>query len=329
MKSFVTIVSLALFFTALLPVGTAQAQATFICGNGPPGEVERQVGWTPAGPGVGANPLCVSDGPPAQEKSQQSLPPPRSREPTYETDSFFASVSHPDASDMWTSYNYFNEADAKKDAVSDCAKMMGRGCVVAVSGKNNELSIMRDSDGNVRWAVSNASGSGNNQIITTCRAEGKRCYEIRRVFSYPIKEIVGKKLSDRRSVENPKNDENLRNLYGAVAWIGEVGHPLSKNIWTASDHKTQADAEKAALGLCQQVFSNAPQSCKIAITNANGVIIVGMDSKKRIYFDSDVAVPDSWAALQAQCKSAKQKCKLKYMFEVRKPGGLVWDVLKS
>jgi Domain of unknown function (DUF4189) len=230
---------------------------------------------------------------------------------------------------MWTSYNYLNEADAKKDALDDCTKMMGKGCRIAVSGKNNELSIMRDSDGKVRWATSNALGSGNNQIITACRAEKKRCYEIRRIFSYPIKEIVGKKLSDRRSVENPKNDANLHNLYGAVAWIGETNHPMSKNIWTASGHKTRADAEKAALGLCQKLFSDAPQSCKIAITNANGIIIVGMDAKKRIYFDSDIAVPESWAALQAQCKAAKQKCKLKYMFEVRQPGGLVWDLKKS
>jgi hypothetical protein len=327
MMQFIKPIIAAFLFVVCLAVEPAFAQATFICGYGPPGETERQVGWTPSGPGVGSNPLCVSDGPPPQQQPQ--VPPQRPPEPTYETDSFFASVSHPDASDMWTSYNYFNEADAKKDAFDDCKKIMGAGCRVAVSGKNNELSIMRDNDGKVRWAIRSAAGSGNNQILNACKAEAKRCYEIRRIFSYPIKEIVGKKLSDRRSVENPKNDENLRNLYGAIAWVGETNHPLSKNIWTASGYKTRADAEKAALGLCQKIFSNTPQSCKIAITNANGILIVGMDAKKRIYFDSDVAVPDAWAALQAQCKSAKQKCKLKYMFEVRKPGGLVWDVMKS
>ena len=55
----------ALLFVMLVCPNTAQAQGTFICGNGPPGEVERQVGNTPASSGVGSVPICTSDGPTA------------------------------------------------------------------------------------------------------------------------------------------------------------------------------------------------------------------------------------------------------------------------
>ncbi len=116
----------------------------------------------------------------------------------------------------------------------------------------------------------------------------------------------------------------MQNLYGAIAWTGGG----SKKIWSSGGHKSRADAEKAALGLCQK--SAAFATCQTAISVANNIMIVSMDKQKNIQFDSDITAPVDpqllWKLFDKVGKSKTPKLMLKHLIQARQLGDFEKDV---
>ncbi len=177
-----TIIALAFLWPT-----AAQAQVA-PCPYGGPSPGYRVVGQTPAGNGVGSILLCEPTGE-AQPQQQQQRPPPPSR-PTYLKDAFYAVVTHPDANDVWAAYQYYNLADAKKDSLANCTKMMGAGCNIAVSGMNEDVTIYDVNDGSLRWSVGHRQYDEVPKFLADCLAEGKRCYKKSNIRSYKLVNFV-------------------------------------------------------------------------------------------------------------------------------------------
>ncbi len=294
----------------------AQAQyASFPCPNGP-GPGERVIGQQ-GGNGVL---LCGYSGE-AQSQQQQQQAPRAPIRPTYSTDSYYAVVTHPGANDVWAAYRYYNMADAKKDSLANCAKMMGAGCAIAISGMNEEVTIYDVNDGSLRWLAIHEDSQdylATSNFLKQCLAEGRRCYKKRVVYSNKILNFVDEGPRDSRMSYSPEDKAATENLYGAIVWTGAG----SNKIFSSGGHTSRVAAQKAALALCQK--SAEASSCQIAISVANNIMLVSWDKKKNIQFDSEITAPVDvkllWKLYDKMCKSKKPKCTLKHLVQARQPG---------
>jgi hypothetical protein len=300
------------------PTATQAQYASFPCSNGinGAGPGERVLGMGPGG-----MLMCTYSGEaqPQQQEQQRPAPPPPT--PKTYTDAFYSVAVHPDATKVWAAARYRNLDKAKKDSLTFCTNIMGKGCTIAASGANGVVTIYHVNDGGLEWSVSRW-GEDNEKVIKECFTKGKRCVVADKITSPQIATEVGAPIPDVSYSVKPENNEALRNRYGAIAWTG-----AGPNIWSSGGHKTRADAENAALALCRKAsFAPTPQSCTTAIAIGNGIMIVWMDKQKNIKFDSDVMLPDAitpkltWEHFSNICKSKKPKCTLKQLVEARKLG---------
>lgn len=308
----------------------AQAQGVklyYQCQNGPgPGEEEhhREPQYDNQGRVYNYLIFCVeADRPPQQqEEYQRPAPPPPT--PKVYTDAFYSVVVHPDAKKIWASARRFTLADAQKDSLAYCTKMMGSGCRIAVSGANNSVYVYKLPDGSLiipndgEWSVDRA------KILKNCQ-QSIRCARADLINSPQIETEVGAPIPDQGYYVIPKNDAELYNLYGAIAWTGP-GTPLSKKIWTSGGHRTRKAAMDAAWELCTKAQKSVDTMCRTPIVAGNSHIIVWMDKQKNIQFDSDFPAADNitpklnWEYFSSICKTKKPKCTLKQLIDVREKG---------
>jgi hypothetical protein len=308
------------------PISTQAQYASFPCSNGinGAGPGERVIGMGPGGMLMCGYSGEAQPQQSPQQEQQRPAPPPTPK--TY-TDAFYSVAVHPDATKAWAAARYRNLDKAKKESLAFCSNIMGKGCKIAASGANEVVTIYRVNDGGLEWSVSRW-GEDNEKVIKDCFAKGKRCVVADKITSPQIATEVGAPIPDVSYTVKPENNEALRNRYGAIAWTG-----VAPKIWSSGGHKSRAEAEKAALELCQKSAGAEPQNCKTAIAIGNGIMIVWMDKQKNIRFDSDVMLPDditpklTWEHFSKICKSKKPKCALKYLVEARRSGESVKDVI--
>lgn len=333
----------ALFVAALAMPNISQAQGIFRCTtvNGPgPGEVlvRMEPQFDLQGRLQYYQAMCeaarVEQARP--QERQQPAPPPR--RPTVATDRFFAVAWHPDASEAWTAHQYLRAADARRDSLAACTRAMGAGCTIATSGSNGTVTIFQSVDGSLSWTVSSVADDVRRQIsrqpsvveekIAACEAQGNRCVITETFHSVETQTNVGEQPADRKRVDGPRFERTLRYLHGAIAWTGEGRHPESNRIWVSTGQQTRAAAESAAMALCQQSMTTAPTMCRLAITNANGVMIVWTDSQRKIQFARDIMPPFEFAHYDNICKAKRRptRCTLKYLFVSRDPGEVQREV---
>ncbi len=302
----------------------AQGQfAQFPCANGinGAGPGERVLGMGPGG-----ILMCGHSGSAQPQQAPQQEPPPRPRTPTYATDNFYAMAWHGEARHFWASYDYPVEDDAKKDALTACNKVMGSGCVVAVSGRNEVVSVYERDDGALVYNISH-DGLRTPHLYQSCEAIDKNCHLVKKIFAQQKISDVGTRPQFNKSFIAPAaSDGESRKRYGSIAWMGaESTHPLGNKIWVSTGHQTRADAEKAALALCGKSAVDAPTACKTAITMSSGVIKVWQDKENKIRIESDVFQPFTFDRYKEICERLQKKCTFKYLFETAKPGESVHE----
>ena len=312
---------------ALIWPSSVQAQVA-PCPYGGPSPGYRVVGQTPAGNGVGSVLLCEPEYEPQQQEQQQQeeyqrpAPPPPT--PKVYTDAYYSVVVHPDARKVWASARRFTLEEAQKDSLAYCTKMMGSGCRIAVSGVNNVVYVYKLPDGKLiipgdgEWSVE------KGKILKNCQ-QMIRCKQVDKISSPQIVTDVGAPINDVSYYVIPKNNAELYNLYGAIAWTGP-NTPLSKKIWTSGGHKTRKAAEDAAWDLCSKAQKSADTMCRSAISGGNSLLIMWADKQKNIQFDSDFPVAENitpklnWEYFSNICKTKKPKCTLKQLIDVREKG---------
>jgi hypothetical protein len=306
----------ALSFLYFLPSVT-QAQVE-PCRGGGPGPGYRVVGKTQAGNGVASILLCE----PIDQGRQEQAPEPRPT-PTVTTKNYFAFAYHPDARQVWAVIDYPIEAEARNDAVTNCTKTMGEGCLLAGSGTNTAITIFEVSDGSIAW-VPYHDPKDARTVLMSCKTQVRplNCYPRHYFGAYNITTNVGTLPRFSRQAINPVGTESLRKVYGSVA-LAAANSALDNNkIWVSTGHKTQAEATNAALGLCAKATGANARNCKTGITIATGVIRVLLSPDKVISFTSDIDPALTWEYFEKECTAWKEptKCMPKYLFDVQKPG---------
>ncbi len=322
MKHYILVLATLLAAVLFCPTAAQAQYASFPCPNGP-GPGERVIGQQ-GGNGVL---LCGYSGeaqPQQQQQEEYRRPPPPPPTPKTYTDAYYSAVTHPDAQKVWASARRFTLEDAQKDSLSYCTKMMGKGCKIAISGSNNTVYVYKLPDGRLiipgdgEWSVEKAT------MLKNCERR-IRCAQIDAISSPPIATEIGAPIPDQGYFVIPKNNADLYNLYGAIAWTGP-GTPLSKKIWTSGGHKTRKAAEDAAWNLCSKAQKSVDTMCRTAISAGNSLMIIWMDKQKNIQFDSDFPVANNimpelnWDYFSNICKTKKPKCTLKHVIDVRDKG---------
>lgn len=147
---------------------------TFLCPNGP-GPGENQVGMVGGSHGVGATPLCASDG---SESKSETEPAPRSESmPSVWVDSHVAVAWHAKSPSIWATWGQRRAAVAKAIVLDACNATMGGGCTMANAAHNSSIAIGRDDQGLLQaWGetVSDAK-AGLKKVCgeakTSCKVE--------------------------------------------------------------------------------------------------------------------------------------------------------------
>jgi hypothetical protein len=323
--------TVALVLSTLVGPTDARAQyASFPCAYGingaGPGEIV-------IGMGDGGFLMCTYSGEAQSQQQQQQeeyqRPPPPPPTPKTYTDAFYSVVVHPDAVKVWASARRFTLEGTQKDSLAYCTKMMGSGCRIAVSGSNNTVYVYKLPDGSLIIPGDGAWSVERGKILKNCE-QRIRCAQADRITSPIIATEVGAPINDVSYYVIPKDDAELHNRFGTIAWTG-----AGKKIWTSGGHKTRADAESAAIALCQKSQGSAPVACKTAIGAGNALMIVWTDKKKNIFFESDFPPADienitpklTWEHFNNICKTKKPKCTLKQVIDARQSGEFEKTVL--
>ena len=325
MKHYIFII-LVLVASAFTLATDAQAQGVklyYQCQYGPgPGEEEhhREPQYDNQGRVYNYLIFCVEADRQQQQQEEYQRPAPPPPTPKNYTDAYYSVVTHPDAVKVWASVRRFTLADAQKDSMAYCTKMMGAGCRIATSGANNTVYVYKLPDGRLIITGDGAWSADKDRILKNC-AQSIRCVKVDTINSPQIATEIGAPINDVSYYVIPKNNAELYNSFGAIAWIGS-----GKKIWTSGGHKTRIEAESTAIALCQKSQGAAGQSCKTAIVAGNSQMIVWMDKQKNIQFDADFPAADNitpklnWEYFSNICKTKKPKCTLKHVIDVRQTG---------
>jgi hypothetical protein len=313
----------------------AQVKLYYMCPYGPgAGEVEhhREPQYDNQGRVYNYLIFCVeADRPPEQQQQEQDryVPPPPT--PKVYTDAYFSVAVHPDAVKVWASALRLTAQDAEKSAMAYCTKTMGNGCKIATTGANGGVTIFKFADGTLRSSTPDW-GWNYDAVIKQCQAKGNPCAVADVINSPQIVTEVGAPIASDGYYVIPENNADLYNRFGAIAWVGNKAGS-GKKIWTSGGHKSRAEAESAAISLCQKAQPGASQACKTAIAVGNGIMIVRMDKQKNILFESGFALKNDDTTLKLttdhfsqMCKAQKPKCSVKYVIDARNPGDMVREL---
>jgi hypothetical protein len=316
---------------ALVFVGPTAAQSQvklyYQCQYGPgPGEEEhhREPQYDNQGRIYNYLIFCVEADRPQQQQQEYQRPAPPPPTPKNYTDAYYSVVTHADAVKVWASARRFTLADAEKDSMVYCTKMMGAGCRIATSGANNTVYVYKLPDGRLMITGDGAWSADKDRILKNC-AQSISCVKVDTINSPQIATEIGAAIPDQGYYVIPENNAALYNVFGAIAWTGP-GTPLSNKIWTSGGHKTRRAAEDAAWDLCSKAQKSVDTMCRSVISGGNGMLIVWADKQKNIQFDADFPAADTitpklnWEYFSNICKKKKPKCTLKHVIDVRQTG---------
>ena len=290
------------FVICAIWLGTQPASAAPYPCNGPgPGRI--MVGMTPAGNGVASVPLCVDD---PNSSSPVAAPPAPVR------NDFSAVAWHPDASDVWASARYQNQAAANDVALRHCNEVMGSGCEV-IWQVNGFIGAAISPNGNIMWSANSSRGKVKKSLEDQCKEFVLGCVPIGIFKSTDGYETDGKWINIRK----PQNMALLRKKYAAVAWV--MGQGYDGTSFIATGYATYPEASSAALAECQKHYG-PKLKCEIVVGTGNG-FIQAFRSVEGDNFLIDQSVSRTQQALPMICKRQKLKnCVALKMYDARQPG---------
>jgi Domain of unknown function (DUF4189) len=119
-----------------------------------------------------------------QPGGNDSAPAPNSpsRITDYRYSSHFALVMHPGAGDVWVTWNYQAREMAEQEALSACTKIMGRGCIIGVSGWNGSIATVRSEAGQLWFSVGKTEKEASSKALKSCSNANQKC-KVENVFT--------------------------------------------------------------------------------------------------------------------------------------------------
>lgn len=327
--------SISLFWAALLCVflatsnpAQAQVKLYYPCPYGPGAdEVEhhREPEYDNQGRVYGYAIFCVAADQAPQEQQQT---PERVLRQSSPVDAAYAVAWHKNASEAWTVSNTATVEEAAKLALNNCNRVMGSGCVIALSGTNTFGSIARTANGIFISGKGGSPDSAKADALNNCAKYSDGCTHyivagaINRQFS-----DTGELLTKNINTFNPSLTPEEFTKYASVAMVAEPRDKAYKEaVWISRGHTALDDANRSAQDACQK---ETGKICVISTYSAHGIIYAYRTQKKELLIFAYFPEPgeDATDYIAKICTARKVKCELIEAFSARKVGLVKRDFL--
>lgn len=153
---------------------------------------------------------------------------------------------HPDASDVWATWNHRTEDAARQSALAACGTVMGGGCTIATNAWNSFIAIARAQDGMLYSGWGATARAANAEAANACKKYVPNCQIVRTFGTLPSP------LGTIGPVDEYFPDSVARNHYVIVGWpkATPAARWLNK-AWVASGQGFEA-IQKSLLERCRQ-----------------------------------------------------------------------------
>jgi hypothetical protein len=113
----------------------------------------------------------------------------------------------------------------------------------------------------------------------------------------------------------------LKPLVGAAA-IAIGPKPWSDKIWMSGGHSTFEAATEAAINQCRK---DSRLECRLAASNAHGVIVAGIDTQSNLRAVSEQSLELARKDVNDKCAALNIACTITVIFDVATQGTQIFD----
>lgn len=228
---------------------------------------------------------------------------------------------HPDATDVWASWQHDEAKAAEASALARCSAAMGPGCSIASSGYNSSIAVAQGPDGFLYVAWGEDKSKAKKNVLTQCARPN--CV-IKHLFSVEAEWLPVDRFMHHLPQDNysPKKLETYR--YGMVGWPKtEVDAKWQGKVWLVTGGKNFDVSKKQLLDRCKK---DTGVDCDIGQTTGNTHLIQFVNnSTGLISWASDFSKADAEKQMKKACKQTKDKCSLLNTYDAKTPRDLVID----
>jgi Domain of unknown function (DUF4189) len=265
-------------------------------------------------------------------------PDPGPRIPTMYANSYIAVAWHPNANDVWATWNHRTEAKSTQTALNACTQAMGEGCTIAINGWNGSVAIARDQDNIVWQAWADTPKNARKNVMKACKEKKEGCKILHVFTAEPLIQPANFTPEQQEIlVTNPAFDfskkyfpSNVKRLstepqsdtsrgFLAIAW---TRFPLQAwpNLVVASGYPTVKEAEKVAIERCQ---TESKQTCFSfgAIDNRTHPMFAAyVYGKDQVYWYSNMTEESLEKDAEKHCREGNVTCQKIGVFDARRSG---------
>jgi hypothetical protein len=290
------------------------------------------VGVEPGGPNNSGVACVWIEEPQQPQYDPGSTYNPGPRVPRY-IDNYIAVAWHPNATDVWATWNHRTEAKSTEKALNACTEVMGKGCTIAVNAWNASVAIARDQDNHLWQAWGDTPDNARQKVLSGC-AEKKAGCQILHVFTgEPLKRrgIFTKKpkhyfpTNVKRLPTAPQADTSRGFL--AIAWTG-LPPQAWPNLVVASGYPTVQEAEKAAIARCQVESKQTCVSFGVVDDRTYPMFAVYLYGEKQAYWYANTTEKSLEKAADDHCREGGVTCQKIGVFDARQPGISIHPIKK-
>ncbi|MGQ7828816.1 DUF4189 domain-containing protein [Altererythrobacter sp. Z27] len=228
-----------------------------------------------------------------------------------------ALVWHPDATEVWAVWNAADLSEATGKALDACNKVMGDGCVVAVSSTGGTIAFGFGPDGYARAVWGNKKRDAVKKFNEQCALTAGNCRLAETITSTHIKRPVMVPILRTRSyLPNTRGAA----AYGAVASpkTDPVGTKWQGHAWLVTGAPTYAAATDKAIMRCKVATG---MDCGIDAHGVNSNIFLYTSQDDYFFWGVELTRQDAEASMPKRCKnhSKGKRCVITAFFDLQTP----------
>lgn len=228
---------------------------------------------------------------------------------------------HPDATDVWASWQHDAAKEAEATALAACNTDMGSGCTLASSGYNSSIAVSWGPDGFLYVAWGETKDKAKKNSLNQC---GRPNCTTKHIFSVeasllPVDEFMHHYPEHNYS---PKTKETYR--YGIIGWPkATVDAKWQGKVWLVTGGKNFEATKKQFLDRCKK---DTGVDCEITQTTGSTHFIQYVNnSTGLISWAVDFSKSDAEKQMKNACKKINVKCSLINIFDAQTPREVVID----
>jgi hypothetical protein len=273
-------------------------------------------GWIGCAPIPGAHPIQPD---PSPSTSSRSLP------------SYIAVAWHGNATDVWATWNQDSDEKAKKAALDACNKAMGSGCTIATVGWDASIAIARTQNEQLWYGWGETPTIAKKRVVAACEKRSPSC-NVLHVFT-PTRRTQPANLTLQPQVPDQVTDRS-QNYFPdrSVGRKSSAARPAELNrgffAAIAVGYTTSNEAQTAAIARCEV---ESKETC-VSFGNIDNrrYPLFGLyhDSKDNVAWYNDSTAAGIEKSAVADCRDRKVTCQKIGIFDARKPGIMIQDIVK-